>query len=377
MRSFLAVLGILVGTASVVANVSSTQMATQHALKQFKVLGTGLMSFSINPNDAAAGKSLRRFSAKDAMVIRKHVPEILHEAPYTSEYLSIRYMGHMLNGIVIGSTASLQDVIKIKMAKGRFVSDLDGYNPFCTVGAKLARQMRKFSDHIIGTQIQLGNVIYTVVGIAKTWPANSFFYQNINAAVIVPIKASRLLSKYTKINNIVFYLKPNVDIDSVQAKIKKQLESLLPGMNLFPRSAKQIIESMEKQRQTLNWMMDFIGSISLFVGGIGVMNIMLVSVVERKREIGIRKALGATRYDIRVLFLIESIVLSFFGGIMGVIFGVLASYIISTFAHWDFHVYFLPPFVGFVVSVLVGIISGVYPAFLASKLDPIDCLRTE
>ncbi len=377
MRSFLAVLGILVGTASVVAMVSCGQMATQAALKQFKVLGTGLMSFSINPNNQAAGKVLRRFTAEQAMVIKDKVPEVKYEAPYTSEYLNVRYQGHTLDGIVIGSTASLHNVIKVDVAEGRFISTLDGYNFYCVVGHDLANKMRQYQPHLLGTQVQLGKNIFTIVGVAKPWPQNGFFYQNINNSIIVPIRSSRLLSKYSQISNIVFYLKDNSDIAKVKAAIQAELTKLLPQMNFFTRSAKQIVESMIKQKQVFTLLLALIGSISLIVGGIGVMNIMLVSVVERKKEIGIRKALGARRIDIQTLFLIESVFLSLFGGFLGVVTGVFTSYVITLFTHWDFEVFFMPVLVGFSVSVAVGIFFGVYPAIKASRLNPIDCLRTE
>ena len=120
-----------------------------------------------------------------------------------------------------------------------------------------------------------------------------------------------------------------------------------------------------------------IGGISLIVGGIGVMNVMLVSVVERKREIGIRMAVGAKRKDIRMLFLIESITLAVLGGFMGIILGVFTSYIIAVFSGWGFALFLLPPILGFIVSVATGVFFGFYPAYSASKLDPIQTLRYE
>ena len=132
-----------------------------------------------------------------------------------------------------------------------------------------------------------------------------------------------------------------------------------------------------KQRATYTWLLVAIGSISLVVGGIGVMNIMLVSVVERRREIGIRMAIGARQIDVLRMFLIESIMLTLFGGFLGVVVGVLASYVLSVMTHWEFYLYWLPIILGFVVSVIVGILSGFYPAWRASRLDPIVCLASD
>ena len=172
-------------------------------------------------------------------------------------------------------------------------------------------------------------------------------------------------------------LTKNANIERVQEDIKKDYKKISPDKQLFFRSAKQLIDSMTSQRNTLTLLLALIGSISLVVGGIGVMNIMLVSVVERKREIGIRKAVGARSKDIRYLFLVESVALSLLGGVLGVLAGILTSYIIAVFAGWQFELFFTPPLIGFFVSVAVGVFFGYYPAHKASLLDPIQTLRAD
>ena len=209
------------------------------------------------------------------------------------------------------------------------------------------------------------------------WQENTFFNQDVNKALIIPLESSQLITEYATINNIVMQLKPDINIEAVQAKIQKILGTMIPGKQFFFRSAKQLITSMTNQRNTLTLLLALIGSISLLVGGIGVMNIMLVSVVERRREIGIRLAVGARARDIRHLFLVESVTLSLVGGVLGVIIGILTSYVIATFAQWPFEIFLLPPLVGFMVSVAVGVFFGFYPAYQASKLDPIQTLRSD
>ena len=194
---------------------------------------------------------------------------------------------------------------------------------------------------------------------------------------MVPLDASKTLTRYAHITNIVFYLKPHANIEQVKKDASRYLNTVVPGMSLFYRSAEQVINSMKKQSEIFTLLLGLIGSISLIVGGIGVMNIMLVSVVERKREIGIRKALGARQRDIQLLFLIESMALSVLGGTNGVIVGVLVSYVIATFNHWPFSLLWSPIIMGFFVSVGVGVFFGFYPAVKASKLDPIDSLRVD
>jgi putative ABC transport system permease protein len=134
---------------------------------------------------------------------------------------------------------------------------------------------------------------------------------------------------------------------------------------------------MSKQSEILTVFLALIGGVSLLVGGIGVMNIMLVSVVERRREIGIRLAVGATRNDIRSLFLFEAVILALIGGTLGVLIGISIAYIIASLCHWEFTLFFMPPFMGFVVSATTGVFFGFYPAHKAALLDPIDALRSE
>lgn len=378
LRTVLAMLGILVGTASVVAMVSSGQLATKQALAQFKQLGTDLLSVSIYDEGGGGPGKGTPFTIQDALAIVKVSPQILQVAPYTTSYAPIIYQGNKLNAGVVGVTQDLQSILAIHMMKGRFISFLDHNSFFAVIGQNVYQEMQGMSalePH--GRQVRVGSRFFTIVGIAEQWPENSFFNQDINSSILIPIEASFMLSKYTQINNLIIRLAKDAPIDEVESKIKAYIETHVPGKKLFFRSAKELVSSMIKQRQILTLFLGLIGSISLLVGGIGVMNVMLVSVVERRREIGIRRAIGARKWDIQVMFLLEAILLSISGGLIGIILGVLISFIIALVAHWEFEIFLLPPLIGFTVSVLVGIFFGFYPAYQASRLDPMVTLRSE
>jgi putative ABC transport system permease protein len=378
LRSLLTLLGILVGTASVVALISSGELATQHALEQFKNLGTDLLSVSIENNNQNNSNLSAKLNLAKIDTIQRASNNILASAPYTTDYSSISFSGQPLQGNVIGATQALSDIVKIKLASGRFVSYLDGNEFFCVIGSSIAQTIKAAGiKNPLGQQLRVGNNFFTIIGIAQPWPENMFMYADINNGVIIPIGTSLTLNKYVSIQNIIFKLDNTANIDTVQTQITNTVNQLLPNSSLFFRSAKQLIESMQKQRQTFTLMLAAIGGISLIVGGIGVMNIMLVSVIERRREIGVRMAIGAKRRDIQYMFLAEAVVLTLFGGILGIIIGILISLAIAVFSHWTFHLYILPPTIGFVVSALVGIFFGYYPALQASHLDPIETLRSE
>ncbi len=378
MRSLLTLLGVLVGTASVVALVSSGELATQHALLQFKSLGTDLYAVSLQNEPGNSGEQPQKLNLNDVDEIAQASNEISVAAPYTLSYLPISFAGKPATGSIIGATEAFGTIAKIEIAQGRLISKLDNQQYFCTIGHDIAQEMRKNGIlNPVGEQIRLGNHYFTIVGVIKSWPENMFIYVNINQAVIIPIATSFNLSKYTFIQNILFKLTPDADVNRVQTQIEQAIKKILPKARLFARSAKEIIGSMQKQRHTFTLMLASIGGISLLVGGIGVMNIMLVAVTERRREIGIRLAIGAKKGDIQGMFLTDAIVLTVFGGLLGVISGEVISYIIALISHWHFTIFMTPLLVGFTVSVLVGIFFGYYPAYKASKLDPIQTLRSD
>lgn len=381
LRTFLALLGVLVGTASVVAMVLGGDLATNEALKQFKSLGTDLLAVSINSESdeatTATGKT-ETISLSQALSLNKASSDILQVAPYTQVFHPVFYQGNPLNGMLLGVTDSFADIIHIKMQSGRFISILDNYEFYCVIGHDVYEAMKQISfQEPLGQQIQIGKNIFIIVGVADSWPENSFVYANINNAILIPLMASTVVSKYSAINNIILRLTPDANINEVENKLEQYIDTVVPGKQVTFRSAKEIISKMKKQSDILTVFLGLIGGISLLVGGIGVMNIMLVSVMERRREIGIRLAVGATSWDIGALFLMEAVMLSLVGGLAGVIIGTLIAYIIALIWHWEFTLFIWPPLAGFTVSVAIGIFFGFYPAYLASKLDPIEALRAE
>lgn len=380
LRSFLAILGILVGTASVVALISSGQMATAHALAQFKTLGTNLLSLDIQyqqgSQSAATSDQSQKFVAADVPILKTASQHIELVAPYINVYSPLNYQGHTVQGQVFGATTALYQIVKLHIARGRFVSYLDEQSRYCDIGSTLAKDLKTYGVfNPIGKQLQLGSTIYTIVGVLKPWKPNLFLYSDLNSAAVVPLANSYQISHYAQISSMLFRVTKGVPLNPIQDALKAKMHLLLPNAQLMFRSPEQIINIMGKQRKTFTLLLAMIGSISLLVGGIGVMNIMLVSVIERRREIGIRMAIGARRRDIRRMFLIESIMLTLFGGLMGVIIGVIISAVLAHFSGWEFTLYLLPPALGFAVSVLVGIVSGFYPAYRASQLDPIETLQ--
>ena len=379
LRSFLAILGILVGTGSVVALISSSELATQHALMQFKTLGTNLLAMDLQPSQLSQDQNnpQQQFQMKDIYDLQRAIPEIVSSAPYVNLYNPIIFAGKSYQGQVLGATRQLAKIVKIEVNRGRFISYLDVDSYYCDIGSKLASSIRKQGQDPIGKQILIGNTYFTIVGTLKPWQPNLFIYADINDGAVIPLQTSYLISNQAQIQNVLFRLVKNPNLPQVQDKIKKELSFLLPSMQVQFRNPQQIIDIVAKQRQTFTMLLSSIGGIALLVGGIGVMNIMLVSVIERRREIGIRMAIGAGQRDILMMFLVESIILTVFGGILGIVLGVLVSFGVAEASGWEFALFVSPIMLGFGVSVLVGILSGFYPALRASRSDPIKSLTED
>lgn len=377
LRSFLAILGVVVGTGSVVALISSSQLATSHALQQFKALGTNLLALSLQSQQGQSGPSHGGPDLQLSQMpkINAISPEIVESAPYISLYDPMRFAGKQLSGQILGATETFAKIAKVGIARGRFVTKLDGNNFYCVIGAKLAQKVEKLGHDPLYEQILLGKHYFTIVGVAKSWTPNLFIFADINDGAIIPLQTSYLISKDAEINNVLFRLIQKPDLKDVQERLTEKLSLWFPNKKIEFRNPDQIISIVGKQRVTFTWLLGAIGGISLLVGGIGVMNIMLVSVIERRREIGIRMAIGARPMDILKMFLIESVILTVFGGIVGIVFGVLASFLLAFFTGWAFQLFLMPPMLGFAVSALVGILSGYYPALRAAKLDPIQTLQ--
>jgi len=375
LRSILAILGVLVGTAAIVALIASSRLATNHALSQFKTLGTHLLALNFQSLTAAdASNAPHSLSLTSINQLEQSSSQVAAAAPYIQLFQPMVIYGKSFSGQIVGTTENFMQIAKVQIEQGRFVLAVDSRSFYCVIGAKIAEQFERHHHHPIGQQLQVGQHFFTIVGVAQRWQPNLFLLLDLNRAIIVPIATTRLLSAEANIQNILFRLTSHPNLPLIRQALSEKMAQLLPNTQLQFRDPGQIIHLVGQQRQTFNWLLIATGGISLVVGGIGVMNIMLVSVVERRREIGMRMAIGAKRFDIACLFLVEAVMLTLFGGIMGVILGLLVTYAIAVVTAWEFYFYWIPVLLGFLVSVFVGMLSGFYPAWRAAQLDPIQCL---
>ena len=375
LRTLLAILGILVGTASVVTLVTSGKIATDTILAEFKNLGAEMFSVHLQPKKRKENHRHVQFDDIDKLNnrIASYVKNV---SPYTTAFAQINVQGHRLQGNVVGATEELARIIDLQMAQGNFIARAHAYKRFAVVGSEIGKHiMEQTKQPPVGQQLYLGDQIYTIIGVLKPWRGNHFFYLQVNRLVIVPLESTLFLGNDININELILRTKKNSNVDALQETLVNYFQKLDPNIKVMVQNAKAILKSMQKQQRILTLFLGLIGGIALFVGGIGIMNIMLVSVAERKREIGVRKALGATRRDIQALFLSEAVLMALVGGLLGISIGLCLTYLISWLAKWTFQFYLQPIAIGFVVSFLTGVFFGVYPAWRAAKLHPIEALR--
>ena len=373
-RTLLAIIGIVIGIGSVICMVSIGMIVQNEVMKDFKDMGINLVTVRSESVDQM--KSIP-FSLDDIRDLAKRSGTVLAVAPYISSSARINYRGKEEYIYLLGVDGSYFTMDKLTMHEGRSISDLDEYRNFCVIGKDIAELLQSAGcNTIVGEKFTFGGHIYTVVGILDRLRGNRGFRSgDPNNSVIVPITtATRAFA-----NRNITEFTARVDIDKRPPEVKAEISSYFAGKDkryrLRINTAEERIDNMKKQMRMFTLLLGVIGSISLIVGGIGVMNVMLTSVLERKKEIGIRRALGAQQRDIYGQFIVESFVLCLTGGVAGIALGVGGSYLFAHFSHYEFLVSYAAIFLGLTVSTFVGVFFGFFPARQAAGLDPITALR--
>ena len=373
-RTIIALVGIIVGIGSVIALISIGAIVKKQSILQFQDLGTDIMTIRQLKRGLTVG--LETFELEDIAQLTNQTRSVVKAAPWLDAGGNFIFRGEELGmGRLIGVTASYADLQKLKIAEGRFVSDLDFRRRFCVVGHDFAQKIRLAgAREVIGESMKVLGHTCDIIGVlAYTEPR---FELKANLSIFVPITTAMSITSPPEVNNIVARMNPNVHYSVAEEDIKAFFKLRDENLRVEVISAKQIIEQIQKQLQLSTLLLAAVGSISLFVGGVGVMNVMLSSVNERRKEIGVRRALGARRRDIQFQFLIESLILSIFGGLLGIALGTLGSFVVSNVAGWDFFLSYVGIVLGVGVASAVGIFFGFIPAFQASRTDPIAALRS-
>ena len=372
-RTSLALIGIVIGIASVSSMISVGTIVRTEAAQEFQQLGTDVAYVRLRARDEEAQRVSLGLSEAERITA---LPAIAAAAPYTSGSAPVVLAGTILSTArIIGATPAMVDLGRLQLVEGRFVSPLDSTGYFCTVGAQIASAMRQGSQgSVVGRSVRVGDSVFTVAGVLERAALGRRPFDP-NHSVIVPIATSARVTPDATLRDILARTSPGTHYRTAEKQVVDYFRQRLPHARVQVRSAEELIEQMHRQLRLYTLLLGAVGGIALLVGGIGVMNVMLVAVTERRTEIGIRRALGARRRDIQAQFLTEAVLLSLAGGIVGVVLAVAATWGICQFADWTFTVSAVGTALGTVVAGSAGILFGFLPAHQAARLDPVTALQ--
>ncbi len=393
LRSFLTMLGIVIGVAAVIALMSIGKGATATVLANIEGMGSGLITispggFTFGGVRSAAG-SAQTLTVEDAEAISKQVPYVSSVAPSYSSSLQLIVGGENMRASVTGTIPEYRQVNNLEIASGAFFSGSDYQRgaKVAVLGSEVAETLFDGADPI-GQQVRMGSMVVRVIGVLES-KGGMMMMGSADNTILIPLTAMQQMVAQPRTNQgerVVSSISLAVSDEEQADYVTEEITDLLrarhrlgPGVdddfNII--SMEEIANILEEVTRTLTALLGAIAAISLLVGGIGVMNIMLVSVLERTREIGIRKALGARERDIWGQFLIEAVFLTFAGGVIGVILGWGISLGISRMLDMTAIVSVDIVILAVSVAAGIGLFFGFYPAWNASRLNPIDALRAE
>jgi putative ABC transport system permease protein len=394
LRSFLTILGVVIGVAAVITLMSIGKGTSARILSSFQDLGSNLLFISpgavvTSGNVKTMMGSAESLTLEDAEAISQQVANVEVSAPSETTFMQIIAGSENIGSMITGVTPDYQDIYKLKLSSGYFIqqNQYDSAQKVAVLGSGVKEYLFG-DDDPVGQPIRIGSTVWRIIGVLES-KGQSFGMGSNDNAIIIPLTTLQQMvtkSRTTSGGHIVGSLTVSVTDEKYLSQVTSDITGLLRFRHQLSlsddddfsiTSVEQLTSSITQATDTLTLLLGAIAAISLLVGGIGVMNIMLVSVIERTREIGIRKALGARERDIWGQFVIEAAFMTLVGGAIGILIGWGASRIISRFTQMPTLV--SPDIVVLAVSVSagIGLFFGFYPAWQASRLNPIQALRHE
>jgi putative ABC transport system permease protein len=384
MRSALTMLGIVIGIAAVITVVALGEGAQQAVEEQIEGLGAHVLTvrpgtgwFGGRRGDAA------HLTVDDVRAVEREVTSVAHVAPSMDSNFQIEFGRTNGSFRVVGTTANYPDVQNVETQLGRFFGpdDNQGRRRVAVLGASVPEALGVEPMEIVGRQVSIRNITFTVVGVLEE--RGGAGWRSPDDQVFVPINTAQFrLMGTDRIEAFEAKVAEGASMDIAMMELEETLRRshrLRPGdpNDFWIQDQAAIMGTFQETSRTFTYLLASIAIVSLIVGGIGIMNIMLVSVSERTREIGLRKALGSRRRDVLLQFLAEAMVLCIVGGLLGIALGVGASEVVASAAGWNMAVSLEAVMLAVAFSVSVGLFFGLWPARRAAQLDPIDALRYE
>ncbi|MFC1559578.1 ABC transporter permease [Candidatus Margulisiibacteriota bacterium] len=384
MRSFLSILGVMIGVAAVITMLALGTGARKSMEETLSSLGTNVLMVRAPHRSTRVSLGVEtptRYTFADLDALKK-VRHVKYAVPYVTGRVQAVFQSKNWNTTVVGTGADFNKLRDSGLEFGRTFSLSEGNSraKIAILGKSVADELFGNEDPV-GGQIRINRVSFQVIGVMEEQGASG--WRNLDDRIYVPIKTAmyRLFGK-----DYIDYFEVSVDDPEYMKVVERGVASEIMRLHRLPESQRESIHIMNMAEiqqaagalaTTLSFLLGAVAAVSLLVGGIGIMNIMLVMVMERTHEIGLRKALGAQKEDILIQFLIEAVLICLFGGVIGIVFGIIVSFLLSTIAQWVIYISIGSVILAFTFAVLVGVIFGLWPAWRAAKLLPIEALRYE
>ncbi|MDF2889964.1 MAG: ABC-type transport system, involved in lipoprotein release, permease component [Clostridia bacterium] len=374
VRSFLTMLGVIIGVSSVIVAVAFAQGSTKSVTDSISQLGTNLIQINIvgrNSNRSISYDELKKFSEENS-------EEIAAIAPQVTSNGTVKYGTKNTETSIIGTSPAYEEIKSVHVQSGRFMLDMDVdyLQKVALVGTAVVNELFE-GGNPLGQSIKINGQIFTIVGVLEERGGGQD--QSEDDQIIIPVTVSQRLLQSAAIRNFSIQATTPETIDSAMEKLNSLLFEVYKDETAYRVfNQAETLSTLNEVTDSMTAVLAGIAAISLVVGGIGIMNIMLVSVTERTREIGIRKAIGAKKKNILVQFLIEAVLVTGIGGCIGVMMGVgIIKFVIEGMDIVP-AVYSVPwMLLSFGISLIVGVIFGMFPAYKAASLNPIEALRHE
>ncbi len=387
MRAVLTTLGIIIGVAAVISVVALGQGAQANVQSMIQRIGTNVLTIhaSWERSHGVATAYTSPLTLDDAKALAKATDPVLEIAPDISSHVQVTYSRWNTYAQVEGTWPSYFTIYDHHLEAGRYFtqSEVDGMRRVAVLGHDVSDDFDSIPGvMLIGKTIHIRGVPFTVVGVLEEKGSAAWLRPDDEVFIPVTTAQYRVFGGRKRLNDIDAATFDPKQVDAAYPEIDqimRQQHKIMPGapVDYQVTNAADLLSTFNETNKTLTWLLAAIAAVSLLVGGIGIMNIMLVSVTERTREIGVRKALGATNRSILFQFLVESLTLCVLGGVFGVALGYLTAAVMSSLAHWNTIVAPTAVFVALIFSAGVGLFFGILPAHRAASLDPIVALRYE